>query len=196
MEIITWIGNHLPQLLKFFGLLCTFIAGCYGVWKVTYKPCKYIYTLVKRLMYEFSDNGGGSMKDKLNKGVALVEAMSGDIKYLKGRQITLLDELPYPFFENDANGVCIFVNKAWLDLTGLTFDLAIGHGYEKIIFRDDLQRLKQEGRDFIADGNDYESTFRISHYRTHEVFEVKCTASKITDDSGKLLGIIGKLHKV
>lgn len=196
MEVISWVIRHLGQIIQFFGIIGSVIAGLFTVYKYTNKPIRKLIKIIERIYYEFSDNGGGSMKDRIAKLVGMVESMIGDANVSRERLNALLDELPYPFYENDETGATIFVNKAWCEHTGLSFDLAIGHGWVKIIHPDDLQRLQMEGADYLSDGKDYEGTFRMVHWITKEVFIVHCTASKIYGYSGKLSGIMGKLRRV
>lgn len=192
MEIINYIGRHLGSIVSFLGILATFIAGCWGAY-IKLKP---FIKFVKRLIYELSDNGGGSMKDKINKAVTLIQETSTKVDALVGWRMALFYENPIPMFLNNEKGICIDVNKAWIKLTGLQKDLAVGHGWEKILFHEDLERINDEGKDFINDGNSFESSFRVSHYETKEVINVYCTATKVLDSKGNLLSVIGTLKRV
>lgn len=196
MEVISWVGSHLVIICKFIAILSSVVVGLYGFYKVTNKPIRKLIKIIERIYYEFSDNGGGSMKDRIARLVVMVDELSKDARFSKEKYKKLIDELPYPFYENDANGSTILVNKAWVEVTGLPFDLAIGHGWVKIVHPEDLPRMQSEGKDYMNDGEDYEGSFRFIHWQTKKVFEVHCTASKIRDEHGNLSGIIGKLHKV
>lgn len=196
MEVIDFLGKHAVVIFKFLGIICTVIAGMYGVWKVCYKPCVFIYKLVKKLMYEFSDNGGGSVKDKVNKGVTMIGEMNRKIDGIVGRQMAFFYEAPTPMFLSDNKGACVDVNKAWVKLTGLPKDLAIGHGWHKIVVQEDLQRIEEEGEDFINDGSSYDTTFKINYYGTDKIIFVHCTGSKVYDSQHNLLSVIGTYEKI
>jgi PAS domain S-box-containing protein len=153
-------------------------------------------TLFKRMVYEFSDNGGGSMKDRIGKMVVMITDMRSQIDMLLGWRKAIFYENQAPMFINNEHGTLVDVNKAWVNKTQLRKELATGHGWEKIIHPDDIKRLHHEGIDFIKDGNSYESKFRIITYETKDVIYVLCTATKVLDSSGKLLSVIGTLEEV
>ncbi len=196
MEIIDWLGKHAVIIFKFLGIICTIIAGMYGVWKVAYKPCVFIYKLFKRLMYEFSDNGGGSVKDKVNKGVAVIVELNTKVDGIIGRQKAMFNEDAAAMFVSDNKGACTDVNKAWVKLTGLPKDLAIGHGWHKLILEQDLKRIEDEGEDFINDGSSYDTSFKINYYGTDKIIFVHCTATKVYDSQHNLLSVIGTYEKI
>ncbi len=198
------IVKVLKSLIRNWEKITAFVVMLWG----TFFTCRKIYFYVKKkwvvpitsmwkkIHYEFNDNGGGSMKDKLNLGVKLVAEIDIKVDGIIGRQRALFNEGLTAMYINNEKGVCQEVNKAWVRLTGLPKDLAIGHGWERIVHENDLKRLEEEGQDFINDGESYDGYFRVTHYVSKETFRVHCTASKVRDNKGVLISVIGTLERL
>ncbi len=190
----------IKKLIDHWEVISAFLTGAFFVCKWLYN--KIIIKIIKWVakvnaaLSELQPNGGGSIKDKVNKGVDVIQAMNIKVDGIIGRQKAILNEGLTAMYTNNSEGVCTSVNKAWVKLTGLPKDLATGRGWIRIMHPDDLKRIQQEGEDFINDGNEFDSEFRIIHYITKAVINVHCTASKVLDSNGNLSSIIGTLEKI
>ena len=56
----------------------------------------------------------------------------------------LADHAPVGIFATDRNGHCIYVNRRWCDITGLTPDDAVGRGWTRALHPDDRDRVVPE----------------------------------------------------
>lgn len=72
----------------------------------------------------------------------------------------LADETPFIVWRS-INGMCNYVNKAWIDFTGLTFQESLGTGYRKIFHPDDLGNQNRLFEKAIASRSAYQAKFRI-----------------------------------
>ena len=75
-------------------------------------------------------------------------------------QLTI-DTIPAFVFSNLMNGWTDFLNKRWLDYTGLSLDQAKGFGWQAAYHPEDLQRIMKVRTESIAAGTPYEHEARI-----------------------------------
>jgi PAS domain S-box-containing protein len=70
--------------------------------------------------------------------------------------------MPAMAFVSEADGSRVFVNRRWIEYTGLTAEEALGAGWQGVIHPDDLDRVLEEWRTGTAKGQplDYECRMR------------------------------------
>ncbi len=183
------------------GLLLT-IAGAIGaittIWKVilrpiwgSYKKLSQIYTTLEEhvptivnISKEFQPNGGGSIKDILNR---IDKNTQGSIS----RIWTLLENTPFAYFETDALGLCVKVNSKWLKLSNLNLDEYKGHGWVNGIHHKDRARVSDEWAETIIQKREFNSIYTMS-----SGVVVNATAQPIKANNGEILGWIGHLEQI
>jgi PAS domain S-box-containing protein len=72
-----------------------------------------------------------------------------------------IDTIPAFVFSNLTDGFTDFLNKRWLDYTGLSLSEAQGSGWQAAYHREDLARVLKTRRENIAAGTPYEHEARI-----------------------------------
>ena len=151
---------------------------------------------VNSALLQLKFDGGHSLKDLVYKTNENVELLVQNDELIMGRQVAMMHEMPTPMYECNANGDLIDVNRAWSVLTGLSKDDAIGQGWKKIIFNEDLEYVIKLGEDFVESGETFIDTFRMQNYITKEVFKVQSTATKVFDKNKKVISIIGAVNVI
>ena len=104
----------------------------------------------------------------------------------------LTSNAPVAIFHMDKDGVCNFVNEAWIKYSGLTFNESIGYGWSNAIHPEDKDRVVNEWQESILTKNELISDYRL----VHKNGEVKWLSSKtvgLFDANNELYGSIGTL---
>jgi PAS domain S-box-containing protein len=111
-------------------------------------------------------------------------------KRAEDRTRLIIDTVPAQLWTESPEGVVDFVNRRWVDYTGMTLDQAVGSGWNRMVHPDDIERVLNTWRTLIADGKprEIESRLRKSdgEYRW---FLSRCYP--LVDRSGHILGWYG-----
>ena len=105
---------------------------------------------------------------------------------------TLADNSPVGIFRTRPDGYTSYVNPKWMELSGLSFDQALGDGWLKAVLPEDIEQL-QKGWDIATKqftGSTAEYRFRRSD---GTIVWVTGEAVPELDSDGQLLGYIGTL---
>jgi len=98
----------------------------------------------------------------------------------------IIDSIPVPAWSSRADGGADFINKRWLDYTGIPAEEALGWGWTAVCHPDDLDRTMEYWRSVLASHEDRELEARLRRfdgiYRWF-LFRV----SPLRDDSGKVV---------
>src|SRR5580692_6059309 len=68
------------------------------------------------------------------------------------RELQALDSIPLQIWRSRADGFTEYLNKRWLDYTGMTFDQALGWQWLATIHPDDLPGLRDTWGKILAPG--------------------------------------------
>jgi PAS domain S-box-containing protein len=102
----------------------------------------------------------------------------------------IIDAVPAQLWTESPEGVVDFVNRRWIDYTGMTLEQAVGSGWNRMVHPDDLERVLTKWRKLIVEGKprEIESRLRRSdgEYRW---FLSRCYP--LVDRSGRILGWYG-----
>ncbi len=119
----------------------------------------------------------------LNGTIAPVGSAEG---LLKG----LLSHTPTGVFMSDANGECRFVNGRWSELTGLTFEEALGDGWVAALHPDDRERVAREWQEAAGEQRDSVVSYRFRRPDGSVVW-IEGYASALLNAQGELVGWVG-----
>jgi len=75
---------------------------------------------------------------------------------------SLVEDSPSPCFETDADGRCVFVNRAWSEVTGLGYEESLDLGWMSALVPEDRVAITETRRHAIEAGADYEHTYRVA----------------------------------
>jgi PAS domain S-box-containing protein len=113
-----------------------------------------------------------------------------DRKRAEDQTRLIIDTVPAQLWTESPDGVVDFVNRRWVDYTGMTLEQAVGSGWNRMVHPDDIERVLNTWRTLIAEGKprEIESRLRRSdgEYRW---FLSRCYP--LIDRSGHILGWYG-----
>jgi PAS domain S-box-containing protein len=134
---------------------------------------------------------GQAVKDKAGD-IEFVGALM-DItpaKEAEDRTRLIIDTVPAQLWTESPDGVVDFVNRRWIDYTGMTLEQAVGWGWTNMVHPDDLERVLSKWRALIAEGKPREIESRLRRSDgTYRWFLSRCCP--LTDRSGHILGWYG-----
>jgi PAS domain S-box-containing protein len=111
-------------------------------------------------------------------------------KEAEDRTRLIIDTVPAQLWTETPEGVVDYVNRRWIDYTGMTLEQAVGSGWNRMVHPDDLDRVLTKWRQLVAEGKprEIESRLRRSdgEYRW---FLSRCCP--LADRSGRILGWYG-----
>jgi PAS domain S-box-containing protein len=102
----------------------------------------------------------------------------------------IIDTVPAQIWTESPEGVVDFVNRRWIDYTGMTLEQAVGSGWNRMVHPDDIEGVLSKWRILVSEGKprEIESRLRRSdgEYRW---FLSRCYP--LVDRSGNILGWYG-----
>jgi PAS domain S-box-containing protein len=109
----------------------------------------------------------------------------------EARYKTLANFAPVGIFETDINGDCVYVNKRWCELSGLSPKQAYGQGWAKALHPDDKERVFCEWYEAVKRHQGFVSQYRFKSAKGKVSW---LYGSGITiETNGKLTGYIGAI---
>jgi PAS domain S-box-containing protein len=112
---------------------------------------------------------------------ALAEARKSE-----ARLRLIIDSIPVPAWSSRADGSTDFINRRWLDYTGIPAEEALGWGWKVVCHPDDLDRTMEYWRSVLASHEDRELEARLRRFDgTYRWFLFR--VSPLRDDSGKVV---------
>ena len=108
---------------------------------------------------------------------------------------TLATHVPVGIYQTDADGNCVYVNKKWRDLTGLTESQSMGTGWVDAIHPEDREDVFAEWNVAVSGHRPFELEYR---FKTHEgsVRWVTGLAAAIEDEPGVISDYIGSVTDI
>jgi two-component system sensor histidine kinase/response regulator len=101
---------------------------------------------------------------------------------------TLSATAPVGIAKLDSQGKLTYVNQAWIEMTGLSFEASLRDGWRMAIHPDDLERIERTRNAAIAQGQDYSMSYRFVSSRG--LLWVDTSARGIRTKDGKQLGYV------
>jgi len=103
---------------------------------------------------------------------------------------SLSESSPVGICRTNAAGQCVFTNRRWQDITGLTAEACLGDGWLKAVHSQDLGRLSAEWTKASGASVDFAGQFRIVR-PDGEVRWINALAKPVLSADGKSLGYVG-----
>lgn len=117
--------------------------------------------------------------------------MYSQIKLHNNVVTTILDTLELAQFLCDENGMCINVNRHWVNLTGLSEKEAEGNNWIISVHQDDRERIRVRWNALIDTSSPFDEIFRYQHCINNTVTKVRCTAKEIKNEKQERIFVIG-----
>jgi PAS domain S-box-containing protein len=111
-------------------------------------------------------------------------------KRAEDRTRLIIDTVPAQLWTETPEGVVDFVNRRWVDYTGMTLEQAVGWGWTVMVHPDDIERVLNKWRTHIAEGKPREIESRLR--RSDGVYRwFLSRVCPLVDRSGRVLGWYG-----
>jgi PAS domain S-box-containing protein len=109
----------------------------------------------------------------------------------------LIELSPQVVWISDANGIATFVNRYWMDLTGLSLEQTRNGGWTRALHPDDAERAYKAWREMVRRGQPWETEFRIRRASDEQYRWYVSHGIPLRDASGnvsKWMGIAVDIH--
>jgi len=98
-----------------------------------------------------------------------------------------------PIFINNTEGEVVFVNPAWLAMTGMRTEKdAYGYGYMAVIPEEDREEMEINNKRLLKHPSSFEGVVRFQHFVTKEIILTTCRSEPV-EYEGELVETIGRL---
>jgi PAS domain S-box-containing protein len=134
---------------------------------------------------------GSAVKDKSGE-IEFVGALMDitSAKEAEDRTRLIIDTVPAQLWTESPEGVVDFVNRRWVEYTGMTLEQAVGWGWTGMVHPDDIERVLNKWRTLIAQGQPREIESRLR--RSDGVYRwFLSRVCPLVDRSGHILGWYG-----
>ena len=134
------------------------------------------------------DGVSGSLRGQVDYMIKLIER-------LDRRQANFFQFDPHGIFEMDAAGECIWVNRAYLEISKRHPDEVVGMGWKNTVAESDRERVSKEWVAAIADGRDLFLKMRMVDKMGTEI-PVETRALAMHNATGDLIGYFGFISRL
>lgn len=146
----------------------------------------------KAIADELRFNGGHSTKDMVSRLDKNMDVVAHDLALVRGVQRAMMSQRDVPFFETDAEGRCVWVNRYYLDLTGKQLADVLVNGWGGVIAGEDRAAVLREWDDCVKQDRDFEMHYRIIDADQNKV-EVRASARRVKNQAGKTIAFAGSM---
>ena len=98
-----------------------------------------------------------------------------------------IETMPTMTFIARSDGYCTFVNRGWVEFTGLTVEQTAGSGWQGAVHPDDLSRVVNKWRAALASGKPLEHEIRVRRVADGAYRWFLMRAAPLRDKRGKIL---------
>lgn len=140
--------------------------------------------------YQLSNNGGGSLVDKVDKLATKLDEVATGIQRLDIWKSAWMELYDNPVFISNALGNCVWVNNEYLKTVGATFQDVEGQGWNRIIHPEDRAKVKEDWKLAVETAATFQSSYRVVNLQTSSVHSVHCKSKPLIKDA-HLVGYIG-----
>jgi PAS domain S-box-containing protein len=127
-----------------------------------------------------------SANRELDEARTALQRAFDEIKRSETKLRQVIDAIPTMAWSCRPDGHCDYVNRRWLETTGLSEEEALGWGWGAPIHPDDLKRIVEFWRECLATGTSLDTEARMRRFDgTYRWFLFR--AEPLRDDSGRIL---------
>jgi len=121
-----------------------------------------------------------------------LEALNASLDFSERRVRVITEEAPVGIFETDAEGRCLYVNRVWTEISGLSLEAARGTGWSIAIHKEDLERVEAEWYASVRECRIFRLDYRFQR-ADGKITWVSGSSAAIRSESGEVLGYVGCL---
>ncbi|WP_343526019.1 PAS domain-containing protein [Sphingomonas sp.] len=127
------------------------------------------------------------MRDRQERETALSAARESERRFRN-----VADHAPIIMWLTNAEGRCVYVNRAWTQQTGLAFEQGLDFQWLRAIHPDDRMMVEEAFRDAAGTQAAFHLEFRLRHVRDGHRWAMMTAIPRI-DDDGTYLGMVGSV---
>lgn len=152
-------------------------------------PVPGIQSALIAIQAELHPNGGSSLRDAVNRIDARTKNIEENTRRLQVSHEVLTEVVDIPFFRSDKNGHTTYCSGALCRLAGITNAKEyMGMNWLSYVHDDDIDHVKENWLNAIADKRMYLGTFRINNISEKKVYLITEKATPVLDDDNNVLG--------
>jgi len=121
------------------------------------------------------------------------ERAEAELQASESRFETLCEQAPLGIYETDAEGQCVYTNRKWSVMSGLSASESLGHGWKKALHPDDRERVFEGWQAHAQRGTAWE--YRLLNPQG-ETRWIRAVGGPIYSAHGTLTGYVGTLEDV
>lgn len=159
------------------------VASAKGIW-ASLNELEHVIPIMREIAHEFKPNSGSSLRDVVNR-------IEDGLTVNKNVARLLLEMSEDAHFETDSDGLCTWVNKAYQQMSGMSFNDCLGVGWINAIDLEDRGYVAIEWEKAILSGTTFEADYGFAHSG-----RVRCTSSFARDHEGRVVGTVGTIRKI
>ncbi|MCS6293090.1 MAG: PAS domain S-box protein [Nitrospira sp.] len=108
---------------------------------------------------------------------------------------TLSATSPVGIFQTDADGRCLYTNKAWQEIAGRPLADCLGDGWRQAVAEEDLAEILCQWKESVQHGRDCDVEFRMRR-PDGTIRWVHSRAHPLRNDKGELVGHVGTTEDI
>ena len=110
-------------------------------------------------------------------------------------ELQMMDHLPNMIWRDDLNRQWVYLNKKWLDFTGMNRDEALGSGWMKALHPEEVFDFNETYTHSFENQKPFEMVHRLRRF-DGEYRKVMNSANPYYDQSGHFAGFVGSLYDI
>lgn len=183
------------DVVPIFTAVTAIIAAILGFYKKVLKPgynaVMKTITTIEKMHEEFRPNGGGSLRDAINRIETRLLA-----EQQTRRALSMVLDVDVAIFERDAAGLCLWINQCYSNISGLSLAEAKNYGWINAIDPRERDRVVNEWDSAIKQKRSFQMEYRIINTQTGIPTKVKCNSCPLHDDKDEIIGYVGTLTPI
>jgi PAS domain S-box-containing protein len=132
-------------------------------------------------------------QDWLARNASQRQRAEEELHVSESRFETLCEQAPLGIYETDAEGRCVYTNRRWSTMSGLSASESLGHGWARVLHPDDRATVFQGWQAAAQRGATWEYRLLTTQGETRWI---RAVGGPIYSDQGALTGYVGTLEDV
>lgn len=146
-------------------------------------------TKIDALLMEFRPNGGGSMRDALDR-------IERNMEFVTGMRRAHQNLSNVAMVETDATGRVVWVNRGFVRLFGVDEASVLGSGWVNTVVADEREWAERTWLHAIQEEREFDETITYVNRENGRCFRARATAAPIRGGHGEVLGYLAEILPV
>ncbi len=152
--------------------------------------------LLDQILAELHPNGGGSLRDSINRIERNQSIIVNEVKLGTRWQRLIVDEIGLATFITDSSGKFLSVSQGYINMTGLTLEEVLGEGWRNSLAEQETTRVGAAWDQAIDQRRDFHITTVCHNRQTDREMPVYIDAYVVHTDAACISGWVGRVSFV